>query len=99
MRELLNQYRQTLRYLPLCQGLQPVKMEPNTITNTITEVQHILWMLDEMEKMNPDEDTSDFVTTVTKFNRWLGFIQGWMWHQRVFSIEALSDQNRKALQG
>lgn len=43
-------------------------------------VPHILWMLDEIPSLSED-----------KANRWLGFIQGWMWSFNLATINQLME--------
>ena len=32
--------------------------------------------------------------SIGKMNRWLGFVQGWFWTQRFFTVDELKDHNR-----
>jgi hypothetical protein len=35
--------------------------------------------------------------SIGKMNRWLGFVQGWFWTQRFFTVDELKDHNRPDL--
>lgn len=48
---------------------------------------HILWMLDEIPQM----------TDEGKVNRWLGFIQGFLWMKKLYSINEMREQVKKIL--
>ena len=47
---------------------------------------HIRWMLDEIEKFGPEDHD--------KAQRWLGFIQGALWADGVFSIDQMREHNK-----
>lgn len=47
---------------------------------------HILWMLNELHKLEGD-----------KYNRWLGFIQGYLWTNNIYTIEQLREHNKQVL--
>jgi hypothetical protein len=48
---------------------------------------HILWMLDQIPGFL-EEGRKE------KSNRWLGFIQGALWAQDIYTIEEMKDHNR-----
>lgn len=104
MKELLNIYRAALREHGGCFTLdaQPVQnADGGHGRSTLADVQHLLWMLDQMEAMLADFDgcrCGNVSPDQCKFHRWLGFVQGWMWHQHVFTLDELREQTRKALQ-
>jgi len=50
--------------------------------------QHVLNMLDHIPSMTNDTD---------KMNRWLGFVQGYLWAQNIFSVDQLREQTRKVV--
>jgi hypothetical protein len=103
-KNLLNVYRAALHKLPMGR-LQPVKLSArlmNGIGLTSREMaEHCLWMLDEMEVWTEPlplgATFKECLDATGKASRWLGFIQGWLWHQGVFTIDELRDQTRKAL--
>lgn len=106
MKELLNVYRAALRGLPMMHRAKPQQIEgwrENYGKSTTVMVAHILWMLDQMEVMAQDaldlpvSDLEALADAHGKFNRWLGFIQGWLWHQGVFTIDTMRDQTRKVV--
>lgn len=107
MKQIIEVYRATLLGMPAMKGARPVKMDTNThgVKSTISMVNHLLWMLDEIERMRAEAyaasgtgnwSLSQKVDAHGKINRWLGFIQGWLWHQGVFTIDEMRDQVRKA---
>jgi hypothetical protein len=54
---------------------------------------HILWMLEEIPKL--DVEARHAITQSSldycKANRWLGFVQGWMWSNNICSINWLRE--------
>jgi hypothetical protein len=46
-----------------------------------------MWMLDRMEEFLKED-------RLEKVNRWLGFIQGVLWAQSIYTIENLKEDNR-----
>ena len=59
----------------------------DTFPSHLTMTRHILWMLDEMTAMIPDQTKHD------KFYRWLGFVQGWLWTSHKYSIDEMREDN------
>ena len=59
---------------------------------------HALWMLHEMREdlegygYETEDAASD--RTWDKFNRWLGFVQGVLWINGVYTIDEMRDQTR-----
>ncbi len=49
----------------------------------ITNV-HILWMIDKLSEFEKD-----------KYNRWLGFIQGYLWTEGIYTINELREHNKQ----
>jgi hypothetical protein len=72
---------------------------------------HILWMMEEMERMLDDYEyistrQSLDRTTPARMNkvwdkimRWLGFLQGVLWMNRVYTIDELKSDNRGVKEG
>lgn len=56
-----------------------------------TEWSHLLWML---EKINKDDLSSE-----TKANRWLGFIQGCLIKDNVISLQEEREKTREIFDG
>jgi len=58
-------------------------------------LQHIQWMCMEMwEKLNrPQHDSAEAAALIAKGMRWLGFIQGVLWREGVFTIDEMRDHN------
>lgn len=50
----------------------------------LDKLKHVVWMCSEAQTF-PNTD---------KAMRWLGFIQGYLWVNGVFSIEEMKDHNR-----
>lgn len=50
---------------------------------------HVAWMVEEAKKLANQGK-------IEKANRWLGFIQGFLWAKKFFTIEELKDHNRPA---
>jgi hypothetical protein len=46
---------------------------------------HVYWMLGQMKGMVEDSE---------KFARWLGFVQGVLWMEGLYSIDELREHNR-----
>lgn len=44
---------------------------------------HVLWMIDKLFEFEGD-----------KYNRWLGFIQGYFWTNDIYTIDELKEHNR-----
>ncbi len=66
--------------------------------STDQAMDHILWMLGEMKKMEadlPDPSPMGFPMKVEKLMRWLGFIQGALWVLGFYSIDEMREHNRK----
>jgi len=51
------------------------------------DYKHLLWMLEEIEKM----------TDESKRNRWIGFIQGYFWSIRLFTIDEMREHVRELI--
>lgn len=49
-------------------------------------ISHIKWMCLELQKF--DEEL------IGKANRWLGFIQGFMWEHEIMNIKELKEHNK-----
>ncbi len=49
--------------------------------------EHCHWMLDEMEGFIKEE-------RMDKVNRWLGFIQGFLWSNQVYALTEMMNHNR-----
>lgn len=97
----IEKYRQVIKkYKDMYDnaGLKPVKHYDITLAiDYKQEIQHCRWMLDEMEKMLEDAENPyvyDTDAKIAKINRWLGFIQGVMWAQSMFTIDQLKEDNR-----
>ena len=59
--------------------------------NTDTRLSHIRWMLHEMSGMDHVDHEH------TKFHRWLGFVQGALWSEGIYSIDEMREHNRRVL--
>jgi hypothetical protein len=66
-----------------------------------TTVHHILWMLEEIPKMydwanNPKREDGSYYLNAKKSQRWLGFVQGWMWANGYISINDMRQDVKNA---
>jgi hypothetical protein len=56
---------------------------------------HILWMLEEIPEFAIKASfygmTNEGLRLILKANRWLGFVQGWMWSNNICSINWLRE--------
>jgi len=59
--------------------------------NTFDTLAHVLTMFGRMKLMVNDD--------VDKFCRWLGFVQGILWTEYIYTIEELKDHNRAIFAG
>lgn len=55
-------------------------------------VEHLLGMLPKMRAMLVS--FREYPGHYEKFMRWLGFIQGVLWHRRWFTLDELKEHNR-----
>lgn len=58
--------------------------------------QHTAWMVDECVAMLSNTGESEYMELYTKVNRWIGFVQGVMWKEGLFSIDELRQHVRDA---
>jgi hypothetical protein len=58
----------------------------------LEQLQHVLWMLDEMENWIRDQMTMD-AKKWEKVQRWLGFVQGALWSLGIYTIDEMRKQN------
>jgi hypothetical protein len=65
--------------------------------SALKDCQHVLWMLDEMDKMDLPHDFPDpsYLADLEKFHRWLGFVQGVLWGHGIFDLDELREQTRQ----
>ena len=59
----------------------------------ITDHSHIVWMCDDILK-NLKTIHDDKVDKLFKINRWLGFIQGWLYSCKLKTIDVLRNETR-----
>jgi len=67
----------------------PMRSVPRTPREAL---EHVLWMLDEMEGWIGDQMTMN-AKKWEKVQRWLGFVQGALWREGVYSIDHMRAQN------
>ncbi len=68
-------------------GIYPINYPHNEILNTTsTALNHCLGMLYEIKQFIQKD--------AEKAHRWLGFIQGMLWANQIFTIEDLKNHNR-----
>ena len=106
MKELIEQYRRAIK--SQWDDMQPERLydfleaqncalpqRPSSIT-AWHDARHVLWMLDEMDKMLAQSGTCEQnCRTLEKLNRWLGFVQGVLWKDCFFDLDELRDQTRQ----
>lgn len=83
VRNLLQLYENTLAEHGFAR-----RREERTAQTNEHELSHARWMLDKMMQDAGGEGWSD-----RKVNRWLGFIQGILWTNKVFGIPNMRDQS------
>jgi len=55
-------------------------------------LQHCAWMIEECFKMLFEaHNTSVESETLTKINRWVGFVQGVLWKEGIYTIDQLRE--------
>ena len=110
LKELIEVYRTTIIYqwnnclrsdpfIPAPQNTYQVDgNEKGSSTTPLSDCRHALWMLDEMDKMLTDPLLARLgdQKLLTKFHRWLGFVQGVLWVHGIFSLDELREDTRKA---
>jgi hypothetical protein len=81
---VINKYRAKLQKA----NLQPAQFpSEHLVTDWRLQIKHCMWMLDRMEEFLKED-------RLEKVNRWLGFIQGVLWAQSIYTIENLKEDNR-----
>lgn len=89
MGDLLKLYENTLATTGIVRSEATVGSE---LTKN-SRLAHARWMIDQM--LHPLDGKMKIKVDDEKIaNRWLGFIQGVLWSENVFSIQALRDQSR-----
>lgn len=82
--EIRQAVQETQMFLPI-----PVDGFPErnvTAVDPWEQARHCEWMVGEILSWGPEKDG--------KAQRWLGFIQGWLWSQNLASVSALRSINR-----
>ena len=82
-----------IKYRALFEGKKIPKQElPESEHPSSPEIllSHCYWMLDQIEAFLDSGN-------IGKANRWLGFIQGSLWANKLFTVEELKEQNRSDL--
>ena len=67
--------------------LHGLRANPHTNEPTIVELEHLVYMIEKMSDKKQDFSEG-------KTNRWLGFIQGVLWHHHIFTIDQMREHNR-----
>lgn len=83
---LLRQYRAHLAASPTL-GRYDAKQHGNPI-------EHVAWMCEEMAP-TIEGDTFPGEAAYRRYERWVGFVQGVMWAEGIFSIEELRQHVRE----
>lgn len=82
--EVLRTYRQQFE----AQGVAKRRSPPdNWVSQQADRLAHLHWMLDEIESFLA-------VGSREKAMRWLGFIQGCLWADGLYTVAEMKDQNR-----
>ena len=55
---------------------------------------HVRWMCQEVQRLAADEMITPPDSRVEKIHRWLGFIQGSLWSDNIFTIDEMREHNR-----
>lgn len=84
IQNVINKYRAKLQKA----NLRPAQFPSEHLaTDWHLQIKHCMWMLDRMEELLKED-------RLEKVNRWLGFVQGVLWTQSIYSIENLKEDNR-----
>jgi hypothetical protein len=71
--------------------LQPEGIRPERCSkspdSSVEALNHVSWMIGEIRKQVAAQETE-------KAMRWLGFVQGVLWTNGVFTIDEMRDDNR-----
>jgi hypothetical protein len=79
------------KYRALIQELFPTMKPQRVSTGDHTKLEtlaHVLYMLEQIESFLPHPEHRE------KMMRWLGFAQGILWSERLYTLEDLKDHNR-----
>lgn len=87
VRQVINIYRKKFEELGIRKENYP---HDELLDSAEHGLQHCRGMLDRME---------DFIRQgrMDKVFRWLGFIQGFLWSQKIYTLTQLTNHNRKDL--
>jgi hypothetical protein len=92
IRQTIEKYKTLFSKIPSAQHA-----DDSLSVGNYQQLQHCKWMLNKMEEMLKQADNPYVYDTEQvrgKFYRWLGFIQGVLWSQSVYSINDLKADNR-----
>jgi hypothetical protein len=53
--------------------------------------EHIAWMIDECISMISNPGDTEYNAMYTKVNRWIGFVQGVLWKEGLFTIDQMRE--------
>jgi hypothetical protein len=84
IRERFSTLRDGKRDLCAKQMQSYLLQEPRFTGSIKEEVEHVLWMLEQIRSMDDQQ----------KAARWLGFVQGWMWCMKTATIDGLREMTR-----
>lgn len=65
-------------------SVNAMRLAPN---DTQIKLQHVAWMCQEIRKFAQDND-------LDRANRWLGFAQGVLWSEGLYTIADMREHNR-----
>jgi hypothetical protein len=85
--KLLKFYQEEFKKL----SLRPVRFEGKDDflpKNSMVSSQHAAWMIDEMVRFM-EESQKWTVQDALKVSRWIGFVQGVLWQNNIFTIDEL----------
>jgi len=87
VREVIEIYRQKLKELGVGKSSYP---HEDFLDSPDHGLEHCHAMLDKMEEFI-EQNRMD------KVFRWLGFLQGFLWSQKIYTLTELTNHNRKDL--
>jgi len=86
IQQAVTKYRALIRErLPT---LQPQKLSPTSEGTRVEALAHVLYMLGHIEDLLHHPERRE------KLMRWLGFVQGILWSECLYTLDELKDHNR-----
>ncbi len=55
--------------------------------------EHVLWMLQQITEWSLQLEQKHDPEILEKMHRWLGFVQGFLWTKKIFTIDEMKSHN------